>query len=144
MSDDALDRFVAESKLFGMLDAEGRQRLAQIARQTTFTDGATIVTEGETGDAFFVVVSGTVRVSADSFGEEKHLANLGSGAVFGEIAALTGEPRTATVAAEGDVAALRFERAEVMAILQDFPKVLGLLNRIGLMRSEDTLEKMLS
>lgn len=144
MSDETLDRFVAESKLFGMLDVEGRKRLANVANRTVFADGAHVVTEGETGDAFFVVVSGNVKVSADSYGEERHLANLGSGAVFGEIAALTGEPRTATVIAEGEVVALKFDRVQVMAILSDYPKVLGLLNRIGLMRSEDTLEKMLS
>lgn len=143
MSEDTLERFVADSKLFAMLDPAGQQRLTAAAVKVSFASGDTIMTEGETGEAFFVVVAGSVRVTADDYGSERHLASLGSGAVFGEIAALTGEPRTATVRAETAVTALRFDRAMVMSVLKDYPKVHGMLNRIGLMRSEDTLEKML-
>ena len=143
MSGDTLERFISESKLFSMLDPEGRDRLTQAGTTTSFPVGATLMKEGEIGDAFFVLVSGNVRVTADDFGVEKHLANLGPGAVCGEIAALTNEPRTATVTVEEPVKALRFERNIVMEVLRDYPKVLGLLNRIGLMRSEATLERML-
>jgi CRP-like cAMP-binding protein len=142
MSGDTIERFVSESKLLAMLDPRGRDRLMAAAVKTTFVKGETIMNEGETGDSFFVVVAGSVRVNADHYGESKLLATLGAGAVFGEIAALTGEPRTATVQAETDVTALRFDRSAVVGVLEEYPKVLGMLNRIGLMRSEDTLEKM--
>lgn len=143
MSDGTLEQFVAESKLFGMLDADGRARLIEIATQETFATGDVVMREGETGKSFYVLMSGAVSVNADNFGTDQHLADLGPGAVFGEIAALTGEPRTATVRCTEPVKALTFERDKVMAILQEYPKVLGLLNRIGLMRTEDTLEKMI-
>ncbi len=107
-----------------------------------------VIKEGEPGDAFFGILSGTVSVDAAdpyALGEttQKHLADLSAGTVIGEIGALTREPRTATVTAKSSVRALRFEMVSVFAVLKDYPAALAELNRLGLSRSEDTLEKMM-
>ncbi|MCK6547243.1 cyclic nucleotide-binding domain-containing protein [Myxococcota bacterium] len=138
----ALEDLLAKSHVFQRLDADGRARLERIATETPFGAGEIIVHEGDPGDAFYVIVEGTVSVTADDFGTEKEIAELGPGAVCGEIAALTREPRTATMTAKTDAKLLRFEMVAVFAVLKDYPAVLAELNRLGVTRSEDLLVRL--
>jgi CRP-like cAMP-binding protein len=144
MAREALDAFLAKSKIFSLLDEEGVERLARIAQQVDFAAGTEVFREGDQGDAFYCTLSGTLRVSASALlGSSKHVATLIGGSVFGEIAALSGEPRTATVTAQTDVRALKFEMVAVFNVLKDYPKVLAGLNRLGVERTEDLLVKVL-
>jgi CRP-like cAMP-binding protein len=138
----ALDDLISKSRIFQLLDQAGRERMAGIAVETKFRQGDVILREGDPGDAFYAILSGTVSVSADDFGNEKHIALLEAGSVFGEIAALTREPRTATLTAKTAVHALKFEMASVLTVLKDYPAVLAELKRLGVTRSEELLEKM--
>lgn len=72
-----LDRFKANSKLFGLMDEPGIARMAAIAVPTSFKPGDDIITEGARGDTFYLITQGGVRVSIDA-GQE--VARLGSGA----------------------------------------------------------------
>lgn len=139
-----LDGFIEKSKIFGLLDEDGRDRLARIAKKVEFPAGAVIMREGEEGRTFYCTLSGTLKVVANDFSDsEKHVATLVSGSVFGEIAALSGEPRTATITAQTDVEALEFEMVSVFNVLKDHPRVLAELNRLGIDRTEDLLTKVL-
>src|SRR5882762_3614773 len=63
--------------------------------------GHLIIREGEPGRSFFIIVEGKVRVyKAGADGKEITLAHLGEGAFFGEMAMLSGAPRTANVVSE--------------------------------------------
>ncbi|MEO1335884.1 MAG: cyclic nucleotide-binding domain-containing protein, partial [Myxococcota bacterium] len=80
-----LGGLMADSHLFDLLDAEGRNRLDQIAEVRTFTAGATIVEEGEVGDAFYLLLDGEADVEASDFTEtSRDIARLTPGHVFGE------------------------------------------------------------
>jgi CRP-like cAMP-binding protein len=60
--------------------------------------GALVVREGEPGTSFFFVAGGRLRVYAtDGLGRQTELAQLGEGAVFGEMALLGAQPRSASV-----------------------------------------------
>lgn len=60
--------------------------------------GAFVVREGEPGNAFFFVAAGQLRVFAtDGLGRQTELAQLGENAVFGEMALLSAQPRSASV-----------------------------------------------
>ncbi len=66
--------------------------------------GEFVVREGEAGQSFFFVASGQLRVFAtDGLGRHTELAQLGEGAVFGEMALLSAQPRTASVGCLSDV-----------------------------------------
>ncbi len=138
-----METFRAQSKLFALLDDDGRQRLLDVAEARTFADGAALMREGEAGDDFFVVTAGTVRVLIDDEGRDKQVATLSAGAFVGEIAALMGEPRSATLVAEGEVETLRFVRDATQALLAEYPKVREALVKLALKRSEDNLQEML-
>ena len=66
-----------------------------------YGSGETIVRQGEDGQSMFVVLSGSVSVVLEPSREE--VARIEPGGYFGEMSLLTGEPRTATVLAAGDV-----------------------------------------
>ena len=66
--------------------------------------GALVIREGEPGNAFFFVASGQLRVFAtDGLGRQTELAQLGEHAVFGEMALLSAQPRSASVISLSEV-----------------------------------------
>lgn len=79
------------------LDDARLAALAERARIVTVPAGTTLVREGEQSDELFVIDRGAVQVLALRRGGEVVLDQLGAGEVFGEVGALTGEARTATV-----------------------------------------------
>jgi ATP-binding cassette, subfamily B, bacterial len=73
------------------------ETLAALAKQMTREDvapGATVVTEGEPGERFYVVLSGLMSVTQSGFGARELLR---PGAYFGEVALTMNIPRTASV-----------------------------------------------
>jgi len=61
--------------------------------------GDVIVRQGETGNKAYLIQSGKVRVYAENDGQEKDLAILEAGQIFGEMALVIDEPRVASVEA---------------------------------------------
>lgn len=130
-------------EVFASIDEAGFERLENVGATVSFPQGATILQEGEPGDAFFVVLSGLAEIETKDFAEATTaIAQLGPGRLFGEGAALTGEPRAATVTAAEDVKALRFEMVSVFGILKDYPEALNALRRLAVDRAEDLLERV--
>lgn len=137
------DTFAKQSKLFELLDAAGRERMMEAAEPVTFKKGQVVVREGDPGSAMYVITAGRVQVAVDALEGSKTVAHLGPGSVFGEIAVVMDQARQATVTAEEPIEAWRFDKEAIDAILADYPKVREVLARLGLKRSELTLEKML-
>jgi serine/threonine-protein kinase len=93
--------------------------------QRTFKAGEAIVTEGEAGDAAYVIVEGECVVIRLLDGQPQELCRLKTGELFGELAIFSGKPRLATVRAVTDTvvgfidqAALReeMERTSFMSL----------------------------
>ena len=87
--------------LFAGLTPELRLEVARGAPRLVFGSGEAIVRQGEPGTSMFVVMSGTVSVVLAPSRSE--VARIEPGGYFGEMSLLTGDPRTATVLAVGDV-----------------------------------------
>ncbi|HEX7420695.1 MAG TPA: cyclic nucleotide-binding domain-containing protein, partial [Thermoanaerobaculia bacterium] len=92
--------------------------LAQLASELETIDvpaGETIIRKGELGDSLYVIASGTVRVhDADTT-----IATLGEREIFGELAVLDPEPRSASVTAQSAVKLYRLDRDDLFELLPD-------------------------
>ncbi len=85
--------------------------------------GTVLMREGESASSFVVLVAGSAEVTRDG----KHVADLGPGAMIGEMAILMDRPRTATVTATSGSEILVGERRSFEALLEDVP---GLARRV--------------
>jgi MFS family permease len=92
--------------LLAVLPEPVLERLARESATASFPAGSTIIREGDAGDRFYVVSSGTVVI----LGRE-----LRSGEAFGEIALLRDVPRTTSALAATDVSLVTLERAPFVA-----------------------------
>lgn len=90
------------------------EALAFEATPERFAAGQVVVEQGDTSDRFFVIVSGTVRASADG----RVLRELGPGDYFGEIGLLHDVPRTATITALSDLVVEGLGRTGFLAAVQ--------------------------
>jgi len=82
--------------LLATLSGETLHRLAQRMRREEIAAGAQVVSEGEDGDRFYVLLAGMLSVSQESRGPQ---AVLRPGEYFGEVALTMKMPRTASVRA---------------------------------------------
>ncbi|MBD0330042.1 MAG: cyclic nucleotide-binding domain-containing protein [Thermoleophilia bacterium] len=125
----AAARSLARHELFAGLPADALGALAERMRPRTFTAGEALCRAGEPGDALFLVLEGLARVSLPG-AEERPVARLRRGDVIGEMALVTGEPRTATAVAAVPTTALELSRDDLAAVIGEHPQVLANLNRI--------------
>jgi CRP-like cAMP-binding protein len=105
---------IAVLEQLGIFAAAGRaalERLARAAAETSAVAGTVIVREGEPADALYVLVSGSVDVTArgEAGAEERALRTMPAGSYFGEIGLLESIPRTATVTAAEPCELLRID-----------------------------------
>lgn len=94
------ERLLQHVDPFRRLDAAHRATIAQHMGRIDLAAGEIVVREGERSDCLYIVGEGLLEVSVDAPGPGRRIiARLAAAQIFGEIALLTGQPRTATVAA---------------------------------------------
>ena len=123
--------------LFQSLSEPECERLVASVETVPYAAGEALCREGEPGDSFYIIRSGTVSVlirGAD--GKSSEVARLTSGQFFGEMSLLTGERRSATVMADGDVEVVRVSKQDFTSLLESDSELAGKLAAV--------LEKRLS
>ena len=96
-----------------------------------FDEGDVIMKEGDHGDDFYIIESGTAECTQSINGADVSVCpTLGSGAFFGELALLKDAPRAATVTASSKLSTVRIDRAtfkrmigDISSIKKDYAKV---------------------
>lgn len=88
--------------LFSDLPADAFIALFEQCPLRRFDDGQTIIEQGTTGESFFVICAGRVRVFRTDGASRREVATLDEGAFFGEMALLSDAPRSASVLAGGE------------------------------------------
>jgi CRP-like cAMP-binding protein len=110
--------------LFRELDPKMCEQLAANAKTKNFARGVTIFAKGDPGLCLFAVINGTVQVTtASSEGKSAVFNQIGEGEIFGEIALLDGQPRTADAAAFTDCRLMIIERRDFLPLLRNYPEV---------------------
>ena len=113
--------------------------LCDSAKLQNYKAGETVVTEGDKGDAFYLIKEGEVEVTIDRNGKKVSLSILKRGAFFGEVAVLTQNVRTATVSASQDTSLVVFSQESINVVLKKFPRVKAILQAILVSRAQKTI-----
>jgi CRP-like cAMP-binding protein len=105
--------------LFADLSKAELARVAQIADEIDFPAGRTLIEEGTTGREFFAIAEGTLEVRRGG----RKLPQRGDVSSYGEMALLTGQPRTASVVTTSPVRALVINDRAFKQLLIDVPSL---------------------
>ena len=106
--------------LFSELSAAELERISSVAVPRSFPRGVRVFHEGDNSDACYIVRSGDLRVTREhSDGRAIALATLGSGDIFGELAMLDGEARSASVETLSDAELLALSASDMRQMLAD-------------------------
>ena len=117
---------------FANLEVPEKQALQGLLRPAHYAAGELVIEDGANNDArVFLLLSGEVSVLIKvADGHQQRLATLCHGMVFGEMALLTGEPRSATVSAQTDTELLRLRKEDLRAIFTESPQVEEMISEV--------------
>lgn len=114
---------LAGAPLFGLLSRRLQNEIVGSAHPLQLPAQDWLFRQGEAGDRVYLVVSGRLRVVAESGDEARVLSVLGPGAVLGELAVLTRAPRSASVQALRDTDLLELDGERFEELLQSDPEL---------------------
>jgi CRP/FNR family transcriptional regulator, cyclic AMP receptor protein len=110
--------------LFSELSEPELERVGQVAVPRSFPRETRVFHEGDPGDACYIIRTGSCRVTREHpDGRAITLANLGPGSIFGELAMLDGESRSASVEATEDTELLALPARDVRALIRSHPEM---------------------
>lgn len=108
--------------VFCDLDSEAFEQLSRYAKHTMLKRGATIFSKGDPGNSLIAVISGTVKISISSPDGRNAILNLiGPGEIFGEVAVLDGQARTADAIANSNCEIFTIDRREFLPFVRSQP-----------------------
>lgn len=128
--------FLARCPLFAQLKPKELRALAESGRQRSFSEGETIIEEGDSGLGFYLILEGEVEVRRGG----QTLSRLGTGNFFGEMALLDGQPRSADVVAVATTTCLVITSWDLHGLFGGHPSVaVGMLRQLAKrLRETDT------
>lgn len=115
-----------QTRLFAQTPDEALLDVAGLLAETSCAPGESIFTKGDQGDSMYVVVSGEVRIHDGAL----TLNQPGAGGVFGEMALLDPEPRTASATAATPTHLLRLDREPFYQLLENAPEITRSIIRV--------------
>ena len=114
-----LEQQLASVPLLAGIEDRVRRRLAEIGKRRTYAADETIVREGSTGTALYIVLTGRARVERGG----EAIGQLSTGDFFGELALIEEHPRSATIVATEETDCLLFPAWEFTALLEEHPEI---------------------
>lgn len=117
--------------IFQKLPPGERARIRAATEERSFTSGQVIFKEGDAGDGICVIKSGLVEISVlvGSEGERKIFAQEGPGALFGEMAMVDDQPRSASAIAREETVVYFIPREALLKAMGRSPEFMGRLMR---------------
>jgi CRP-like cAMP-binding protein len=114
---DAFIEHLQEVPLFAACSRKDLQTVAKRAEDVQVPAGKALVSEGETGHEFFVIIDGRASVTRKG----RKVATIGPGDAFGELALLDKAPRNASVVADTDMELVVLGQREFAGLIDDVP-----------------------
>lgn len=138
MTLDAEVQSLRQVPMFRDIDAARLKLLAFTSERVSFASGQRFFSQGDAGDAAYVILDGRAQVFLEASSGPLKVAELGRNDLVGEMAILADTPRSATVTADGELTALRIDKRVFLELLSQFPQM-----SIAVMRELATrLERM--
>jgi len=135
-----------EIHIFSDLSQEELEKVANFCTPRTYPKNSMIILEEEFGDTVFGIISGTVKITrVNDEGKEVILALLGQGELFGELAVLDGEARSANALAQEKCTLLAFPKGEFLNLLKtNFKITFSLMGELAkrLRKSDQQIEAL--
>jgi CRP-like cAMP-binding protein len=125
-------------RLFDCLSEDQLNQMVKQARLKLFGRGEPVIEEGAAGDSMFVMLRGAANVFVSKNGSKIQVATLGAGDCFGEMSLRTGEPRSATVRADGDCYVMEIGKPEMAEVLSGAPSCMEQLSQLLAQRKMET------
>ncbi len=136
----AIINFLSSAHSLETVPAEGIIALAKVAQLKEVKAGYTVIHQGEAEDHLFIVKSGSFVVTRNE-APNNRIAALGEGALIGEMAVLSGEPRAANVAAETDSELYEISGEAFRALVAAHEELSANLDQLMRVRTEEISEK---
>jgi signal transduction histidine kinase len=140
-ADDADRAILRRVPLFAELSEEDLSWITGGSEPVELAAGELLASEGEPGDALFVIVSGELQVVKRSRTTDVPIAVLGPGEIVGEMAIFEAQPRMASVRAASSARVVRIPRDEILELLRTRPSAtLSMLRTVmGRLRSTEAM-----
>ncbi|HYK07195.1 MAG TPA: cyclic nucleotide-binding domain-containing protein [Gaiellaceae bacterium] len=119
MRKDAKLELLRQVPLFAGCTKKELDEISTLADELSLPAGAKLIEEGRHGHEFFLLVDGSVDVSAKG----RKLKTLSDGAFFGEMALVSQRPRNATVTAASPIRVLVVHESGFRRLLHDSPQI---------------------
>ncbi|MFZ5445501.1 MAG: cyclic nucleotide-binding domain-containing protein [Myxococcota bacterium] len=110
-------------ELLSGLSPEERNELAQHMKYAPFARGEVMTRQGADAHWLYLVEEGTATVRVSDGINDREVAKLVGPCFFGEMSLLTGEPRSATVIADGEVECFRLDKVAMQGVFKARPEV---------------------
>jgi CRP-like cAMP-binding protein len=118
---------LGELPLFARFGRRRLRELVKLGRFAEYAPGEVVIAAGQPADFFYVILSGEARVLA-----RRGARVLKVGEYFGELAPLDSAPRSASVAAAGDLHVIKFPRSVLREIVERDPEIaLGMMTELA-------------
>jgi len=114
--------------MFKAMNSTEKEKFIESLSEVKFASGSEIMTQGQDGDFFYIIKTGTVKVTQQQEGStrvETIKEKLQSGEYFGEVALLEAKPRMATVTATTDVVCMALDRKTFTSLLGPLGDILS-------------------
>jgi len=131
----ALLRRLSRVELVRSLPPEEMEDVLVCVQPMSLPAGSVIIKQGDPGDALYFIDTGRVDISVgNTGGRRKGVAILADGESFGEMALLTGAPRTATATAITDVSLLKIDREHFEELIDRSPTIRMAIEKLNAQR----------
>lgn len=127
--------------LFALLSPRELNVIDGLLHERRYQAGEVVFDEGETGQALYVVLQGRVLICRQGQPDNGRIAELPPGAMFGELALLDGDPRTAQARALDECTLAALSRADFNRLVETHGAI---ASRIALQLARDLGQKLVA
>ena len=140
-----ISKILKQVSIFRMLGKESIDFIVERLKFKTYEADEIICKTGDPGDTMFIIINGGVKICVyGNDNKERVVATLGPGDYFGEMALLTGEPRSATVVTTDSSEMFLLQKNDFDVILEKFPSISLSMGKIVSKRLRETLSKAIA